>query len=599
MTNWSIVMGVLVLLLAIFLVIKEVKRSLKAHLGRRILASLLAVLALLCLGLPITCQQSYTASSLKTAVVLSPGYVADSVKRFLSQHDYPAVYTLSSHPARADNFGAVPLTRAQLLAQKFAAVHLFGWGFNRHQQHLFDSVPVVFHPSPEPAGVTNISWPQKLATGEVLAVSGRYNNTTRKKIKLVLATFGMAVDSVNLAAGSLGFTLRTTPRAQGRALYQLIALQGSDTIYSHPLPLVVHTAQPLRVLILAHFPDFENKFLKNWLAGYNYSVAVRTAISKNKYDQSFTNLKQQSLLRITPGMLSSFNVLVADAAELNTLSKGELAAIQNQVAQNGLGLVVKADTAVRGAYFYNSRFGLQSIVATAQPTVLQINDSAALLPAIHLGPASIIRPSAELRPMVQDRQQRSYVNSTLWGNGRIVLSTISNSYTWWLAGNQQGYSQFWSAILNTAVQKVAEEETWLVQPFIPVINQPVEVVVQTNRQGVPQATVGGAEVHFQQHPLLPFRWSGPYWPEKNGWQSTVGNSGNIFWWYAFAPADWEGVTALQRLQHTKAYTRLHQQPAVQHPVSKTRSAEVPKVWFLLAFVAGCAYLWYEAKKNQG
>jgi hypothetical protein len=43
--------------------------------------------------------------------------------------------------------------------------------------------------------------------------------------------------------------------------------------------------------MLSASPDFESKFLKNWLSENGYAVALRSAISKDKFNSEYINIK--------------------------------------------------------------------------------------------------------------------------------------------------------------------------------------------------------------------------------------------------------------------------------------------------------------------
>jgi hypothetical protein len=66
------------------------------------------------------------------------------------------------------------------------------------------------------------------------------------------------------------------------------------------IPVFVESQATLKVLILSSSPDFENKFLKNWLFENQYVCAVRSAISKNKFSTEFLNSTKINLDQITP-----------------------------------------------------------------------------------------------------------------------------------------------------------------------------------------------------------------------------------------------------------------------------------------------------------
>src|ERR1700743_2356390 len=143
-------------------------------------------------------------------------------------------------------------------------------------------------------GVVAIDWQRKLLAGDTLRVRGRWAGP---KVKAVLMGMGAVVDSV-LTDGE--FVVVIAPAQHGRAVYTLAMVRGSDTLEEEKIPVEVLQGRPLRVLLLAASPDFENTFLFNWLSGEGNAVASRTAVSKDKYQNSFANMAERPLGELTP-----------------------------------------------------------------------------------------------------------------------------------------------------------------------------------------------------------------------------------------------------------------------------------------------------------
>ena len=80
------------LLLAAFLVWKEVQRSNRSRLWLRIIASVIAVASLVFLAIPLHYNTTEN-SAIKEAVLLTEGYNKDSVDAFLKQNKQAVVYT--------------------------------------------------------------------------------------------------------------------------------------------------------------------------------------------------------------------------------------------------------------------------------------------------------------------------------------------------------------------------------------------------------------------------------------------------------------------------------------------------------------------------
>lgn len=412
---------------------------------------------------------------------------------------------------------------------------------------------------------------------------------------MILSGFTSMLDSIHIPAGKdQQFQLSVIPKHAGRTIYSLSVVDGADTIANEPVPVQVEQAEPLKVLILASSPDFENKFLKNWLAQHGYEIAVRMAISKNKFDNEYANTAITGLGRITASLLEKYDVIVADAAELSSISKPELATLQSYILQKNKGLIVRGDRIPSGSSFYTSPFPLASVNTNQQKVNLTLVDSSASLQPLSMESPLFIRTRNGTQPLVSDKQNRVFVNSTLYGSGKIIFSTISNTFSWALSGHQNDYGQFWSKLLNKAAGKKVNEETWGTSPTLPRVNRPVTILFQTNDQILPQAQVEGATVYLKNNHDVPFEWSGTFWPLREGWQAGIQLNGKTWYWYAYSENDWKQVKAADKVQTTEQYIRANL-PGVESTKKGITASGSPEDLLFILFLICSGYLWLENK----
>ena len=378
-------------------------------------------------------------------------------------------------------------------------------------------------------------------------------------------------------------------------------IAGKDTVEKEPVPVQVAQGEPLNVLMLSSSPDFERRFLQNYLSQHGFRVAARTAISKNRYATDFLNTPAQSLDRITGSVLEKFDVTIADAATLALIPKPELAAIQTQVAQKGMGLIVRADSAAATSSFYAGRFPLTAASGDVEQQVnVFLTDSADVMPALPIANPLSIRNLPGTRPLASDRQNRVFASSTLYGSGTIILTTIANTYSWALSGHQNEYATYWSEIFNKAAPKRTAGEAWHIAPAFPQVNKPVTVQVETNNARMPHARLAASSVYLKNNYDLPYQWSGTYYPSNAGWQTGIQLNGNAFYWYAYSDADWKNVYAAQRIAATgnRMAENMHAPEAYSNAKESTEK-EFPKIYFFLLFIIAGGFLWGEGKKISG
>jgi hypothetical protein len=601
MNNWVYIVTGLSLLLLAYLLWNEARRQNRFGLLWRLLATLFAIVSLACIALPIHYHRINTINELNEAVLLTDGFNNDSVAHFLQskKKDYP-VFTFNEKMISAKQYHATLITNPSIfLSKHFTALHVFGYGLEKETLENLQKQPLIFHSSNIITGIAAINWQRVIKTGNRLTVQGTIINTSSSPKKMILSGFTTTFDSITVAANQqLPFQLTTVPKQLGRMVYTVSVINGKDTIEKEPVPVQVLPGDPLKVLILASSPDFENKFLKNWLAQKGYPVVVRTSISKNKYEKEFANIPPFNVDQVTASLLDRFDITIADAAELSSITKQELSALQLYVQQRGKGLIIKADSAASRSAFYAASFPLiaGSVANGQQMTIGLLNDSSVKLKPLITDAPLFIQPQNGTQPLVIDKENRILVNSTLYGSGKILLSTLSNTFSWVLSGNQENYEALWSTLLNKAAAKKINTESWAASPSLPKVNNPVSLSLQTSNTGVPQAQIEGASVYLTNNTTLPFEWTGTFWPTKQGWQAGVQLNGSIYYWYAFGNNDWKTVDASNKILLTKQYAQTMQAATLSN--KQTQTAEeipFPKIYFFLIFLICCGFLWFENK----
>ena len=317
---------------------------------------------------------------------------------------------------------------------------------------------VVLHTGSSPRGIVAVDWERRLMKGERLQVQGKWARGAGAfasvggrpaPVKLLLTGLGGVMDSV-ITDGD--FTLGTVPAQVGRAVYQLVAISGTDTLEREDIPVQVEAGKPLKILILAAAPGFENTFVVNWLASDGQQVANRTAVSRNNYQSSFANMPARSLDVLTPRLLDGFDVVVADAPTIPAAGSPGLAVLRRQVEEKGLGLIIRVDS---------------------------------------MGPAGAGMGWGKLglRIFARDSSKRAAVTGSLYGAGKVVFTTLNATYVRMMMGQRQAYAAYWSGILRRVSREREPGEELQLQPALPRVGEPVEAVVQTGA-AVPQGLIG-------------------------------------------------------------------------------------------------------------
>jgi len=574
MGGWHYIFIGLGLTLLAFTCYKEYVRRKKKRLPLRLAASTIAVACLTCLALDITYKKAVYVNS--SAVIITDGYNKDSLAALTKNNPGIPVYTFDDYIAHGSVY--------------YSALHILGYGLTTDELAMLHDKPIVPHPTLNVQGISSAGWQQTLQTGERLVVQGSYNNTGNTAVTLQLNGLNTLFDSVTIQAGAQqNFSLSTVPKQAGKAVYSLTALANDKVIEDEFIPVEVTATDSLRALVLASAPGFENRFLKNWLSQNGYAVTVRNATSKDKFEKSFVNTPSASIDKLTAQLLTAYDVLITDAAEFSALTKDEQTAVQTSV-ENGLGLMVKADTVLPSSSFYSTFFPVHSSASSTQQTItLQVNN-------IALQPATIeqpmfIQPQRGTQTLSADSAGNAVVSSTVYGLGRLAVTTFNNTYNWVLAGNNNSYNTYWSSILSNIAHRRALLNSVHYTPAMAVVNHPVQITFTSNVN--PQPVINGSVVALRQGVQFPYEWDGIYWPTQTGWQ-TIALGSDTASFYVYSNDDWRYARGQQKIYTTYHYAHQRVKP-YDAALSSTTDAPVNKMNFLIGLIVCCVFLWIERK----
>jgi hypothetical protein len=582
MNIWNMIVIAMGIILLLFICRKEFIRPNKGRLTLRMGASVIAVVCLVCMGLPISFISSVMGSS--EAIIITEGADTDSIQQFNNAHKQKmTVY-------EADDFvTAGPAT--------YDSLHVFGYGFSDDELQMLKGSKLVFHPAKITSGIVATDWNRNIEKGKELLIQGSYINQTASSVVLVLNGFNTILDSVTIPAmHESSFRLRTIPKQNGKAVYTLSVLQGKDTIEKEPVPIEVIPPSPVKVLMLSASPDFENRFVKDWLSQNGYTVVAKTAISTNKFDKTFLNAGAASFDRITSGLLDSFDVLLSDENALLALSKPEQESIYQQVARKGMGMIIRSDTIRSSKEWFTGSFQLYALQGK-QPDHLSIhmmNDeiARAVLPVEQL---LFIRYRNGMQPLATDSMNNMVAGIAAEGAGKIAFITLYNTYNWLLAGNATSYYSFWSGILQKTARKKIQQAAVEVLSF-PVEQQPASIIYGNNQYVSPFVEINGKKLALAQNENFPDRWHGMYWPIKPGWQLGTNAQGITNNWYVYDKHNWRYAKAQKKIHVTKQYAQNPGKSTKNEAVEGRRlSLPVPLVYFFLPFIICCGFLWMERK----
>jgi len=583
----------LCLILAVFLLLKEWQRANKARRIWRLLASSVAVLCFALFIFPISYQLKRPERPHELNL-LSSGAIKDTVKNLKGR-----LLT-----ADASLHGSLKMPKLGLIADlpyflksqpEINHLNIYGYGLNADELPALRDYQLSFHPPAMPSGLISASWNSRLKSSEILSIQGIYNQEGDVPVKLLLQGLGENLDSLIIKTkGENAFSLKGKPKQTGRAVYHLITLQGKDTLAKEPVPIEVQPAMPLRILLLAAHPDFEYKFLKNWLFEKQYPLIFRSRISKNKYSTDFLNTENINVSKLNSSLLNKVDLLVIDEEELAVLSGAELASIRKAV-ESGLGMVLritglKATTVVSKGFDRYESPELKNKTLTIQ--LPEHNRPFGPLPAEQ---AVFLRTANDAQPLLTEKTGKVLASSRINGMGKVTATVVPATYHWLLNGQSGDYSDFWSTLLTSTARKAAAAERWSIDPAVPILRQKINITVDLDAaQKAPLISRNGVRLNPLQNIELPFQWQVSTWAIEQGWNE-VNLNGRKTFFYVYGEQDWQQQRNMAKLKATAAFVKEQKNTAKLLETNALITKQVSIWWFFFPFLLAVTFLWYETK----
>ncbi|WP_324673317.1 hypothetical protein [Hymenobacter sp. GOD-10R] len=586
----------LCVVLAAGLTVAALRRTNRQRLALRLLASWLAVVGLWLTAYPPT---HLVAGTRQAAVLLTDNYSADTLQQLLRRLG-PATHVWRYRPSVATDTPA--LSSLLALREQFPALrqlHVIGQGLPTADLPELGSLSLITHPAVAKAGFRAAQWNREVSLGQTVEVEGFFEHVLADKKTptwVYLRAAGARRDSVRLTANQGAFHLHYQPRAAGRNVYELLARRDGQDVAREPVPVEVAPTRPLRVLMLASTPSFEFRFLKNHLAARQHSIALRTGLSRGLNQTEFLNQSPQDISRLTAPLLARYDVLMADAGSMSTLSGAEGLALQNSVRTTGLGFLLLADPAPlpRTSPARTDFAVMARPVSAAAPQPVRWPGSSGKLTT--LVPA-VLRSAPLLRPLITDAQEQPVVGASRLGAGTVVVSVLPATYSWALQNAAAAYEAYWSRLLTAAARPLASAARWQVLDAWPKTNTPLSLQLAANFPATQPQVVSPAQsavrVALRQDTRLPEWSTAQYWPTRAGWHrvETAGQAPS--WFYVYDAQSWQLPELASRQQAAAMQVSSAGAATAMAPTS-TREAW-PSGWFFLLFLVAAGTLWLEEK----
>jgi len=594
------------ILLAVGTAYLEIRRANRKRLSWRLATNGAAVFSLLAMALQ---PQWLSSSQPVSALLITSGADAEILKSLAAS---PSQIFLLGENAEwksvYPNLQSIPdAAYLQRHYPEINSLQVVGHGLNDYDLDELDSIQIKPYLSPLPIGIKHAHWPREIAVGQTLQIQGTLAGLNNETYWLYLTDPGGFVDSVKITGPrEARFTLSAMPHASGKFLY-VVSLKSSagKVLIEEQLDVVVIKPQPLKILVLTNTVSFETKYLKNWASQNQNVLAMRAAISRERYRFEFLNRPQIDLSRVNAGLLRQFDLVLIDGKTLRALNAAERQALRAAVEQEGLGVLMLPDESVfennaPDDFFLNFEFEKfpdldERSVKPRWPEQRHLE-----ITAIPAEPFAI-KPAWGMQSLIADEMARILAGAYHRGNGLIGLSLIRDSYRWILEGNAPFHAEYWSHLLSALARKDDDKDRWSIPTTKPlIIDQPLALAAETSTTspiGV-VATESGApdSIYLQQDLMESRRWFGTFWPRQTGWHNVALAGGESRWFYVCEKTNWLTWQAAQKAAATELHAARYVDLLMERRSSiAPRAKPVALFWFFGIFLMSGAYLWAERK----
>lgn len=418
----------------------------------------------------------------------------------------------------------------------------------------------------------SVSYPKWLKLGEELIIEVSNNSDDTISVNGVVG-----VDSINTNVLPLNkfVVLKTIPKSAG-AVFGNLKLN-DEAYYFH---LNVQDEQKYIFHLIAESPDFEWRFLKDYLESQGHAVYYESKISKEKYKSSFSNWPDSLAKQKYNKQPLAFDALLIDMEAWNTMA----AQRKNNYSE-----------------ILNDKYG--AIIFRANPnasvSLRAINPS--LGKRIYSAKESTLTDRVNLFNISGLNTFEHVHNLNLFKNILPRVSVgflqIQDSYQWSLAGKNEEYRSYWSSVLNQLMR--TENSEYLFVTEWPVIFQPFHASFWSAQPLDSVRVVWNAtdtlKVPVAQDSIFQERYQFIYYPERVGWHQIVVNNKSAERYFYVHPDSSSSQLLMESSYNYSYYSYLNKVDKKRNNNSSNNKEDSLTFWFFLLFLLSISFLWIEEK----
>jgi hypothetical protein len=567
---FSVWLTLLLLLLTLFFLGLEWKRNYRFKTIRMI-----AVVVMMLSIAGVFLKPAYLTEDSSSILLLTPGYSTTKVDSLLKL--YPSSQLM--HTTQTTSYkNSIPLPYFDLTSSSKDIRFIVGQGLPQYALDLLEQENFSFIPSSLPEGIISLTTPPTLYPSRKNSISGQLNS--RHNGWLYLKSPGKTEDSVKFSKGISDFRFSFLSPYPGDFLYTLSIKDSSTHIQNEHVPIHVEQLQTLNILIIQHYPTFENQQLKNFLAKKKHHVVVRNQLSKNNFRFEYLNIESVQVQRLTAKLLDNFDLLIADDKSLQTLSESEKEILVHSV-KSGLGLLNTSPDEKKNK---SALFPFETTFTKSDTAIISIEDHSYNLPT------SRTRIADSDVSSTQTNKSGILAGYGLVGLGRIGFQSLQETYRLMLSGDSIAYSQLWTPLLEKVSRpKMNGAKIKIHTPFPWFENDPLDIGVISTTEKI-SLNSDGIPLPLLEDVTIDNVWHGRTWASSPGWHQLTMNESSLSYFIS-QDGSWNSLRIANQMKANRQVANSH--PSDVEGIKTYK--QISSILFYVFFLAAAAFLWLAPK----
>ncbi|WP_146201666.1 hypothetical protein [Sediminitomix flava] len=538
-------------------------RQRKPFVATSILAYLLIGTGLLGLGLKPSILKEVSADSF---LVIGQDTPKDSVAVFQKRYDETSVVTLRAEEKSIEGLDYLFAENPNVSSLRIATLEL-----NDADVEVLSKIPFELSLPYAISGIIDFEQDNQIELGEKATISGNIIGDREDKKMLYLKGAEGILDSTQIALkeGKVStFKFEIYPKQAGLWKYEL-DLEGTANILDFGIE--VFAPQALKILLVNNSPDFEFKFLKNWLTEKEHDWAYHTAVSKEIYNQEKTKGINGSFSAKNQKYLEQFDLIITTQEYFEKLTSSSQKK-WDKLVKNGIGLIVRGS----------------SEKASVSPILKNIKlqkDSKEYETDYDLAISPWTLKTSEMKFEVSTSDDLIGSEVVFRQKGKVAINRVLNTYVWKLYSQKEQYETYWSELIQLTARKNKVKSFQF--PNLVFNNQKTEVNADGLKSFKIVSPSSKEETYYLnvREDLAKHTNNSPVF-EEQGWHAVDDGHGiqNI---YVSSSENWKTYQKYALYQQLLDLSQLEK----QSPKIKEIQEEVSQWWFVAILMVGLSILW--------